>query len=61
MPLTHAAIKGLRPQDKSYKIFDGNGLYIEVLKTGIKVWRFKYPFGGKEKRLTPGRYPRLGL
>ena len=54
MPLTDAAIKGLRPQEKSYKVFDGNGLYIEVLKTGTKVWRFKYRFGGKEKRLTIG-------
>ena len=61
MPLTDAAIKGLRPQEKSYKVVDGNGLYIEVLKTGTKVWRFKYRFGGKEKRLTIGEYPTVSL
>lgn len=61
MPLTDVAIKNLRPQEKSYKVFDGGGLYIEVLKTGTKVWRVKYRFGGKEKRLTLGEYPLIGL
>lgn len=61
MSLTDVALKSLGPRENSYKVFDGEGLYIEVLKTGTKVWRFKYRFGGKEKRLTLGRYPRLSL
>lgn len=61
MPLTDVGIKNLRPQEKPYKVFDGGGLYIEVLKTGTKVWRVKYRFDGKEKRLTLGEYPLVGL
>ena len=38
MPLTDTAIKALRPKDKPYKIFDGGGLYIEVLPTGTKLY-----------------------
>jgi len=29
--------------------------------TGSKLWRFKYRFAGKEKLLSFGRYPDLGL
>lgn len=34
---------------------------MEVLKAGTKVWRFKYRFGGKEKRLTIGEYATVSL
>lgn len=61
MPLTDTAIKALRPKDKPYKIFDGGGLYIEVLPTGTKVWRIKYRKDKKEQRLTLGTYPQISL
>lgn len=44
------------------KLFDGHGLYLELLKTGAKSWRWKYRLpGGKEKRLTFGLYPTISL
>jgi integrase len=61
MPLTDAAIKALKPKDKPCKTADGGGLYLEVAPNGGKWWRLKYRFGGKEKRLSLGVYPTLGL
>ena len=61
MPLTDTAIKALKPKDKPYKEFDGGGLYLEVAPKGGKWWRLKYRFGGKEKRISLGTYPTIGL
>ena len=46
--------------DKPYKMADGGGLYLEVDPSGGKYWRFKYRFP-KEKRLSLGVYPEVGL
>jgi integrase len=42
-------------------MFDGGGLYLEVSPAGGKWWRLKYRFTGKEKRLSFGVYPEVGL
>jgi len=59
--LTEAAIKQAKPKDKPYKLADGNGMYLELMPTGAKYWRFKYRYGGKEKRLALGVYPTVTL
>lgn len=59
--LTATAIKAAKPEDKTYRMADGGGLYLEVAKTGSKYWRMKYRFGGKEKRLAFGVYPEISL
>ena len=61
LPLTDVAIKNAKPRDKSYKLSEGGGLYLEVLPTGGKSWRMKYRFGGQEKRLTFGLWPDVSL
>ncbi len=61
MPLTVPAIKAFKPSEKNYRQFDGKGLYLEITPSGGKHWRLKYRFGGKEKRLTMGSYPEVGL
>lgn len=61
MPLTDTRIKAAKPTDKVYKIYDAEGLYIEVPPTGSKRWRFKYRINGKEKRISLGIYPEIGL
>jgi integrase len=61
MPLTDTAIKAFKPKIKPYKEFDGSGLYLEVAPSGGKWWRLKYRFGGKEKRISLGTYPAIGL
>jgi len=61
LPLTDIQVKNAKPQDKAFKLSDGGGLYLEVLPTGGKSWRFKYVFGGKEKRLVFGLWPDVSL
>ncbi|WP_232071224.1 tyrosine-type recombinase/integrase [Paraburkholderia pallida] len=61
MPLTDVKIKQAKPREKIYKISDERGLYLEVNPTGGKWWRFKYRIDGKEKRLSLGVYPDVGL
>lgn len=61
MPLTDVKIKVARPRQKPYRLFDGQGLYLEVVPSGGRWWRFKYRLAGKEKRLSLGVYPEVGL
>ncbi|MFD1558805.1 tyrosine-type recombinase/integrase [Paraburkholderia silviterrae] len=55
-PLTGVAIKNAKPRDKSYRMHDSGGLYLELFPNGSKLWRWKYRFQGKEKRLALGAY-----
>ena len=61
MSLTNTAIRNAKPRKKPIKLFDERGLYLEVSPAGGKWWRLKYRFGGKEKRLSLGVYPDVGL
>ena len=61
MPLTDTAIKNVKPQAKQVKLFDGEGLFLLVTPAGGKWWRLKYRLGGKEKLLSLGVYPDVGL
>ncbi|HAB37944.1 MAG TPA: integrase [Rhodobacteraceae bacterium] len=61
MALTNVAIDNAKSRDKNYRLYDEKGLYLEVTTAGGKLWRLKYRFGGKEKRLAIGSYPEIGL
>jgi integrase len=61
MPLTDTAIRKAKPTDKTQRLYDGAGMYLEIAPNGGKWWRLKYRFGGKEKRLSLGTYPDTGL
>lgn len=59
--LSDLQIKAFKPGPKPQRFFDGYGLYIEVSPAGGKLWRWKYRFDSKEKRLALGDYPSTGL
>lgn len=61
MGLSNAQIKNAKPAQRSVKLFDGGGLYLEISPSGGKLWRLKYRFDGKEKRLALGQYPEIPL
>jgi integrase len=61
MALKDLEIRALKASDCIYKKADERGLYIEVHPSGSKLWRFKFSYLGKDKRLALGRYPEVGL
>ncbi len=61
MALTDIQIRKAKPNDKDYKLFDGDGLFLLVTTKGGKYWRFKYRFNDKEKLLALGTYPERSL
>jgi integrase len=61
MPLTDTAIRAAKAREKPYKLSDSGGLFVLVQPSGGKLWRWKYRFQGKEKKLALGTYPATGL
>jgi integrase len=61
MTLTDTKIRNAKAGEKPIRLFDERGLYLEIAPAGGKWWRFKYRFQGKEKRLSLGVYPDVGL
>jgi len=61
MKLNDKMCKNAKPSEKARKLFDGAGLYLEVTPKGSKLWRFKYRYLGKEKKLCIGEYPIITL
>ncbi|EDY86430.1 DNA integration/recombination/inversion protein [gamma proteobacterium HTCC5015] len=59
--LTALSVKSAKPKEKTYRISDEKGLYLEVTAKGQKYWRLKYRFNSKEKRLAIGVYPEVSL
>ena len=61
-PLTELQVKNAKPRQKSYKLFDGGGLYVEVMPSGSRIWRMKFrQSNGKENTLTFGPYPEISI
>lgn len=61
MALNDTQIKALKAKERSYKVSDEKGLYLQVTPAGGKLWRLKYRIDGKEKKLAIGPYPEIGL
>lgn len=59
--LTDAAVRRAKSGAHPIRLFDGGGMYLEVAPSGGKWWRHKFRFGGKEKLLSLGIYPEIGL
>ncbi|HEY5780340.1 MAG TPA: integrase arm-type DNA-binding domain-containing protein [Lysobacter sp.] len=59
--LTAVTIRNAKPSDKTQRLFDGGGLYLEVAPNGSRYWRMKYRHAGKEKRIAFGVYPEVSL
>jgi len=61
MPLTAVAVKQAKAESKTKRLYDELGLYLELSPKGGKWWRFKYRYGGKEKRISLGTFPDVSL
>ena len=61
MKLTDAQIRRIKPTDKPQKLTDGGGLHLFIKPAGARSWRYRYKHAGREKLLTIGQYPAVGL
>ena len=61
MALTDSAIKAAKSKGKPYKMYDSGGLFVLISPKGSKLWRLKFKFLDKEKLLSLGTYPEIGL
>lgn len=61
MSLTVAKCRAAKPKTKPYKMSDGEGLYLHIMPTGSKCWRLKYRLFEKERVISFGKYPEIGL
>jgi integrase len=59
--LTNKKIDGAKPTAKPYKLTDAHGLFVIVLPSGTKSWRYLYKYEGKHKTKTFGTYPQIGV
>jgi len=57
LPLTDSKIKALKPKEKAYLVFDGQGLVLEVSRSGSKLWRLR----DKKYNRSLGAYPEVSL
>lgn len=61
MALNDAAIRALKPKDRSYVVADEKGLCVEIAVSGSKLWRYRYRFAGRPRKLALGPYPEVSL
>ncbi|MDS3862382.1 Arm DNA-binding domain-containing protein [Thermosynechococcaceae cyanobacterium BACA0444] len=59
--LTDLLCRTAKPTDKTQKLADGYGLYLEVTPKGSKLWRFRYRYERKFKLISLGIYPFVTL
>jgi hypothetical protein len=59
--LTELSIGLIKPLRRTIKVTDGNGLYLMVVPTGGRYWRYNYRLGGRQKTLALGIYPDVPL
>jgi len=59
-PLTETQVKQAKLKEKQYVLYDGGGLYLLITSTA-KLWRFRYTFEEKQKLMSFGKYPAVGL
>jgi integrase len=53
--------KATKPREKTFKLSDGHGLYLEIRPDGKRYWRHNYRYNGKQKTLAHGVYPETSL
>lgn len=54
--LTVRELGALTPKEKLFKVYDRDGMYVAVLPSGTKAFRFDYRLNGRRETLSIGRY-----
>ncbi len=61
MHISEAQVRTAKSAAKAFKLYDSEGLFLLVTPSGGKLWRMRFKFNAKEKLLTLGAYPKVGL
>lgn len=61
MALSDLAVRQAKTTGKDYTLPDIDGLSLAVSPIGGKSWHFRYYWAGKQKRMSLGTYPEVGL
>jgi hypothetical protein len=64
MPLTALAVSSAKAETKPRKLFDGGGLFLEIVPTAAgtsKTWKMAYRWQGRQTKVSFGAYPRVSL
>ncbi|EDV5272581.1 DUF4102 domain-containing protein [Salmonella enterica subsp. enterica serovar Mbandaka] len=61
MTLSDLTVRQAKAAEKTYSIPDADGLSLVVAPTGGKSWHLRYYWFGKQKRISLGSYPEIGL
>lgn len=56
MKLNARQVETAKPKEKTYKMADGGGLYLEVTTKGSKYWRVGSFSTRQAKRVVPNRF-----
>jgi len=59
--LTDKEIKAAPVKDKKWKLYDTDGMFLEIRPNGGKYWKLKYRIDGKPKEASLGVYPQVSL
>ncbi|HCF1528809.1 TPA: tyrosine-type recombinase/integrase [Pseudomonas aeruginosa] len=61
MALTDMMVRQAKATGKDYTLPDFDGLSLAVSANGGKSWHFRYTWLGRQKRMSLGTYPEIGL
>jgi integrase len=61
MPLNDLQVRNAKPGASIIKLSDGGGLQLWITPDGAKRWRLAYRFGGKQRTISLGVYPKTGV
>src|SRR3546814_2007736 len=59
--LTYIQINAAKPREKAYSLSASQGLHLAIQPNGSKLWRFKYRFLDKQKKLHLVGWPTISL
>ena len=59
--LSDKTVRSLKPQNKKFKVCDGDKLWLVIFPTGVKSWRYIWKDNGKSRELTIGKFPAISL
>lgn len=59
--LNEKKARAAKPGAKAYPLADAGGLYLDVMPSGSKAWRYSYRIDGKRTKATIGSYPEIGI